>query len=306
MRKFQRPILFGVCFVKNEEDIIADSVTYAAKFCDKVFVIDNASTDRTWDIVNALDLDNLVPVCSKDFVFRDYLRLRFMETRKEELGMGNWWYIFDADEFLSEEPFETIALAEDEGADCIAVEVINFLLTKEESQKIQGEGKGETWRDRRWYYLYESGPVKLFKNNKYVDYGICDMIPFGLVKECSKRLPLKHYPHRSIAQLKKRIQARYGNCEFESECRRGTDLERYVIDPATVPQLRYWDEEKGVDLRGEFSINSPRIGSSMRDRTLALVIRMLYRLWLLDSFHALCRRYAAWRQRIDFKNEHSF
>ena len=306
MSQFDRPKLFSVCFVKNEDDIIAESVTHAARFCDKVFVIDNASTDRTWDIVNGLDLDNLLPVCSKEFVFRDYLRLRFMETRKEELGVDNWWYMFDADEFLLEEPAAAIAQAEAEGADCIAVGVINFLLTKDEVQRPQSEGKGKTWRDRRWYVLYESGPVKLFKNTRYVDYGICDNIPFGLLKEYSRRLPLKHYPHRSIAQLEKRIQVRYGNPEFESECRRGTDIERYTVNPSAVPELRYWDEEKVKDVRGEFSINYPRIGSSMRDRILALVIRMLYRLLLLDSFHALFRRYAAWRQRIDLESEPVF
>ncbi len=302
MAKSALPRLFGVCFVKNEEDIIAESVGHAARFCDKVFVVDNASTDRTWEIVNGIDLDNVVPICSKEFVFRDYLRVRFMETRKEELGLDNWWYIFDADEFLLEEPTASIAQAEAEGADCIAVGVINFLLTKDEVQRAQSEGKGETWRDRRWYVLYESGPVKLFKNTKYIDYGICDSIPFGLLKECSRRLPLKHYPHRSIAQLEKRIQARYGNCEFESECRRGTDLEHYVIDPATIPQLRYWDEEKGVDLTEGFSVIVPRIGDSVRDRTIVVMIRTLYRLRLLPAFHAFYRRYGAWRQKIDLKD----
>jgi len=306
MSRSERPNLFGVCFVKNEEDIIADSVTHAARFCDRVFIVDNASTDRTWEILSGLELENLVPVCSRDFVFRDYLRLRFMETRKEELGLDNWWYMFDADEFLLEDPFEAIALAEEEGTDCIGVEVITFLLTKDEARRAQREGRKETWRDRNWYVLYESGPIKLFKNTRYVDYGICDSIPFGLLKECSRRLPLKHYPHRSIAQLESRIRTRYGNHEFESECRRGTDIERYTVDPSAVPELRHWDEEKAKDLRGEFSINFPRIGSSMRDHILALVIRMLYRLWLLDSFHALFRRYAAWRQRIDLESEPVF
>jgi len=306
MSRFQHPILFGVCFVKNEEDIIADSVAHAAGFCDRVFVVDNASADRTWEILSGLKLENVDPVCSRDFVFRDYLRLRFMETRKGELGLGNWWYVFDADEFLLEEPAAAIAQAEGEGADCIGVEVITFLLTKDEARRAQREGRQETWRDRSWYVLYESGPIKFFKNTRYVDYGICDSIPFGLLKECSRRLPLKHYPHRSVAQLETRIRARYGNHEFESECRRGTDIERYTVDPSVVPELQHWDEEKDTHVRGEFSINLPRIGTSMRDRTLALVIRLLYRLWLLDSFHALCRRYAAWRQRIDLESEPVF
>lgn len=300
------PKLFGVCFVKNEDDIIGDSIAHAAQFCSKIFVIDNASTDRTWDIVNGLKFKNLVPVCSKDFVFRDYLRLRFMETRKEELGLNNWWYIFDADEFLLDDPFDAIAFAEKEGADCIAVNVINFHLTEKEVRDAAENGRQETWRDRKHYILYESGPVKFFKNTKYVDYNICDVMPFGITKECSQRLLMKHYPYRSLAQLKKRVYTRYGNREFESECKRGTDLERYTFDPATVTDLRCWDKDKGIDLTGGFCRVVPRIGESTRDRTFAAAIRMFHRLRLLRLLYVLYRRYAACRQKVDLKNEPEF
>ncbi|MFX0200134.1 MAG: glycosyltransferase family 2 protein [Candidatus Hodarchaeota archaeon] len=302
----KRPVLFGVCFAKNEEDIIADSVTHAADFCDRVFVVDNASTDRTWEIVKKLKLANLVPVCSKDFIFRDYLRLRFMETRKEELGLDNWWYIFGADEFLLEEPLEAITQAEEEGADCIAVERINFLITKDEVRDALQSGRLETWRDRKYYVPYDSGEVRFYKNTKFVDYGICDNVPLGLTKECSRRLPMKHYPYRSLAQLKKRIYTRYGNREFESECRRGTDIERYTVDRATIPQLRHWDEDKGVDLTGGFSVLVPPIGGRGRDRLFAAIIRTLHSLRLLRPFYAFYRRYVAWRQNFDLKNDPEF
>jgi glycosyltransferase involved in cell wall biosynthesis len=306
MGRFQHPRLFGVCFVKNEEDIIADSVTHAARFCDKVFVVDNGSTDDTWDIVKGLGLENVVPVCSKDFVFRDYMRLRFMETRKEELGVDNWWYIFDADEFLLGEPFEAITQAEDEGADCIAIGMVNFYLTRHEFRHMQESGCEQTWRDRKYYLLYESGKVEFIRNTRYLDYGAYDIIPLGLTKECSRRLPIKHYPYRSLAQLEKRVSTRYGNPEFESENRRGTDLEHYLIDPATFPQLRCLGEEKGLDLTGGFDHIMPRIGESLGDRVREVVIRMLYGIRLLRAFYAFYRRYAAWRQEVVLDNEPSF
>ena len=152
MNRSYCPQLFGVCFVKNEDDIIADSVTHAPQFCDKVFGIDNASTDRTWEIVNGLYLENVVPVCSRDFIFRDYLRLRFIETRKEELGIGNRWYIFDADEFLLEEPAAAIAQAEVEGADCIVIGMVNFYITIDEYRHMQKNGREETWCDRKYTF----------------------------------------------------------------------------------------------------------------------------------------------------------
>ncbi len=268
--------------------------------------MDNASTDRTWEIVKGLKLANVVAVCSKDFIFRDYLRLRFMETRKEDVGLDSWWYIFDADEFLVDDPIDTIIQAEEERADCIAVEVINFLITREEFRDAQKTGRQETWRDRQHYVLYESGPVKFFKNTKYVDYNICDFMPLGITKECSQRLLMKHYPYRSLAQLKKRVYTRYRNREFESECKRGTDLERYTFDPATVPELLRLDEKKGLDLTGGFGLVVPRIGEGRRDRAFAAIIRMLYSLRLLSVFYAFYRRYAAWRQKVNVRSEPAF
>jgi hypothetical protein len=89
-----------------------------------------------------------------------------METRKEELGLDNWWYMFDADEFLLEEPFEAIAQAEDEGADCIAIGMVNFYLTKDEVCNLQESEREETWRDRKYYLLYESGKIEFIKNTR--------------------------------------------------------------------------------------------------------------------------------------------
>jgi hypothetical protein len=214
--------------------------------------------------------------------------------------------MFDADEFLLEEPFETIAQAEDEGADCIAVEVINFLLTKDEVRDARESVCQQTWRDRKHYVLYESGPVKFFKNTEYVDYNICDFIPFGVTKECSQRLLMKHYPYRSLSQLEKRVHTRYGNREFDSECKRGTDVDRYIFDPDTLPELRCWDEEKGLDLTGGFGRIIPRIGESARDRAFASAIRTLHGLRLLRTFYTFYRRYAVWRQEGVLKNEPQF
>ncbi len=50
--------LNGICLVKNEEDIIAQSLQHAAGFCDRIFVIDNGSTDATWPIVQSLHREN--------------------------------------------------------------------------------------------------------------------------------------------------------------------------------------------------------------------------------------------------------
>jgi len=306
MKEPSRPKLFAVCFVKNEEDIIADCLRHAARFCDRIYVVDNASTDRTWEIVKDLDLAPVVAVGSKDFIYREYLRIWFMGWKERELGRGNWWYILDADMFLDGDPIGAIVQAEKEGADAIAVNVVNFHLTREEVESARRHGREEGWRDRVFYHLYESGEVDLFKNTGRLDYGICSRLPLGLTRECTRRLISRHYPARSAEQLDKRIQSRSGNLDFEPQLRRGLEWQSYLIDPSAVPGIKKLDRGKGLDLSGGFSRVVPPVGREGRSRRFAVVVHTLYPLGLLPIFYALYNRYAFCRQKIDPREKDIF
>jgi glycosyltransferase involved in cell wall biosynthesis len=50
--------LYAICLVKNEDDVIVQSLKHAATFCEKIFVLDNGSTDRTWELVRSLSQVN--------------------------------------------------------------------------------------------------------------------------------------------------------------------------------------------------------------------------------------------------------
>ena len=43
--------IYSLLLVKNEADIIRTSILAAAQWSDKVIVMDNGSTDGTWEIV---------------------------------------------------------------------------------------------------------------------------------------------------------------------------------------------------------------------------------------------------------------
>jgi hypothetical protein len=46
--------IIGICLVKNDDDVIAQSLTVATRHCERIFVLDNESTDDTWTIVSDL------------------------------------------------------------------------------------------------------------------------------------------------------------------------------------------------------------------------------------------------------------
>lgn len=46
--------IFAIMLVKNEADIVASVLKDAEKWADKIFILDNGSTDGTWEIIQSL------------------------------------------------------------------------------------------------------------------------------------------------------------------------------------------------------------------------------------------------------------
>ena len=55
--------IHALCTVKDEDDVVAEALTAAARWCDFIYVLDNGSTDDTWGIVQDLarTLPQVVP-----------------------------------------------------------------------------------------------------------------------------------------------------------------------------------------------------------------------------------------------------
>ena len=69
--------IFGNCLVKNEADMIVETLRHAAHWCDRIFVFDNGSTDGTWEKVLELTKHEprVVPFKSAAVPYRDSLRI---------------------------------------------------------------------------------------------------------------------------------------------------------------------------------------------------------------------------------------
>jgi glycosyltransferase involved in cell wall biosynthesis len=43
--------LNAICIIKNEVDIILETLNNALRFCDNIYVFDNGSTDGSWELI---------------------------------------------------------------------------------------------------------------------------------------------------------------------------------------------------------------------------------------------------------------
>jgi len=104
--------IYSLLLVKNEADIIASILKAAAQWSDKVIVMDNGSTDETWEIVQQLatEYPQIIPFAKDAQAFQIGLRAVMFDAFKHELTASDWWCIrLDADEFFVENPRDFLA-----------------------------------------------------------------------------------------------------------------------------------------------------------------------------------------------------
>ena len=206
--------LYAICLVKNEDDVITQTLSHAAGYCEKIFVLDNGSTDRTWEFVQSLAQANprIVAFGQTFEPYRRSLRAGAYYEIRSELSEYDWWLILDSDEFLAEDPHPVIAQAVRERADLIRSWQISFYYTDVD---LRAWEKGEDSRDkpivdRRRYYLINWQERRLFRNRRDLLWGDGN-VPKGLGRECKRRILNRHYPLRDPEQIQKRLVDRFGH-----------------------------------------------------------------------------------------------
>jgi glycosyltransferase involved in cell wall biosynthesis len=212
--------LHAICLVKNEDDIIAQSLTFAAQYCHRIYVIDNGSTDETWTIVNDLARQNktIVPFERTVLPYGDWLRARVFNEMHGKLSEEDWWLILDADEFFVEDPRLAIDVAVKQRADIVTAWQIQFYFTELDLETWeQGRDRRETpISRRRRHYQINWQESRLFRNQprRQWDTRTSIKVPDGLSRTSSHRPFNRHYQFRDPEQMKKRLALRYGHPLF--------------------------------------------------------------------------------------------
>lgn len=248
--------LYAVCLVKDEDDVIAQTLTHASRYCDKIFVIDNGSTDRTWDIVQELagSQPAVVPFAQRHEPYDEGLRWFAYDAHHRELGENDWWLVLDSDEFLAEDPRAVIAEAANEGADIINAWQIQFYFTEKDYEAwVAGhDDRARAIYERRRYYRIDWQEPRLFRNQQERDVIFRqskllagNTAPWGAAVErrpgklCRRRILNRHFQYRDPPQIERRLELRLktsrgfrhvksnGSADWHSVMRASKDLDYY-------------------------------------------------------------------------------
>jgi hypothetical protein len=237
--------------VRDEADIIGQSLGYLLTWADAVYVFDTGSLDETWEIILrfASQEKRVVPL-AQDSVFFSEKRLRgwmFHQVRRH-MRDGDWFVRADADEFHHIAPPEFVRTWMRRYETIAYHQYYDFRLTSEE---VEAWEQGiETLMDRarpieerrRWFTVSPYSEPRLCRYRESMQWPETVRFPYNAGYVARARLPIRHYPHRDPAQLERRCRIRsLMMAEPENACNRHwreADWRAHI--PMGGAQLQYW------------------------------------------------------------------
>jgi len=207
--------IHGMCLVKNEADVLPETLTRALHWCDHIYVFDNGSSDGTWELVKELAGHHLqiIPYKQDDVLYSNGLLADIFNAFRSNAGPRDWWCRLDADEFYIDDPriflakipdrFQTVWSASfeyfftDQDAISYQQDPVNYLSTPVE-QRLR-------------YYLNHWGELRFFRHSDNTvwtrdDGHFPEVVWEGLAYPV--RIWLKHYQYRSPEQIQQRLLTR--------------------------------------------------------------------------------------------------
>ena len=204
--------IYALCVVKNEADIIRYTLKQAAKWATNIFVLDNGSTDGTWEIIQRLGKkeEKIVPWKQTHEPFYEGIRGELYNQFRHVAKPGDWWcHRLDADEVYGSHP-EDFLKNVPSYYDYVAKKSIDYVLTYEDIATIDFESYSfedtvtkikhvlpHAWIEKRFFRHKLNAVWK--ENDEVIQLA-------GMIYP--KTIPVKHYQYRSPQQIQQRLDTR--------------------------------------------------------------------------------------------------
>ena len=202
--------IHGLCVVKNEADIIEQTLRSAAKWCDCIYVLDNGSSDGTWEKVQALalELSCITPFMQDSRPFDDGIRGNILSRYATHASRGDWWCILDADEFYIDDP--RAFLEQVPGTyNAVWMELYVYHFTDRDlaayrQNPAQYDDRVPIEQRLRYYVNGDYSELRFFRHS-----GSLRHVPGNRLHPIyPRRIRLKHFAYRSPDQIRMRLETR--------------------------------------------------------------------------------------------------
>lgn len=250
----------ALCVMKNEADVIEQTLLDALRWCDVVYVLDNGSDDGGWERVRLLAGENpaIVAHGRDERPFTDDIRAVLFDAYASQARPGDWWCRLDADEFYLDDPREVLA-AVDADAFSVWSASLSYYFTDEDAARFAADpgayADDVPVEEKIRYYLNHWSEPRFFRHETGLRWREGDGgYPATLWARAAspRRIRLRHFPYRSPGQIQRRLDARGASLEFAHE------------------NVGGWaDAVAGIRASGAFVGGGVATGASWHDRVVA-------------------------------------
>ena len=203
--------IHAMALIKNESDVIRQSLTAATVWADSIYVYDNGSDDGTWEIVHDLATAHpqIVPFKQDSTPYRQSHRRELFERYRG--SPGDWWGILDADEFYIDDPRQFLATVPERFGEVWSAS-FEYYFTDVDAARYEQEPDAYAddvpVGDKCRHYINNWSEPRFFRDTERVVWPEGDGSPEELDPAYPRRIRLKHFQYRSPQQIQRRIDSR--------------------------------------------------------------------------------------------------
>jgi hypothetical protein len=254
----------GLMLVRDEADIIVQSLEHLLSWIDAIYILDMGSVDGTWEIVQdyARKDARVVPFISRAIVFDDNIRSMLFNQYRDRFEPGDWVLRTDTDEFYQVPPPRFVAERLRPLDTAVHLQWYYFRLTTQEAADYES-GKIDIAEDRkrpieqrrRFYKISTYSEPRMFRYRRSMRWPHTDSFPFNAGFVSRHRIPIRHYPHRDPLQMERRFQLRAAMMRLHAHAGghwKLDDWHKELVDAAGASA----SQQSSVGLAGECGIDT--------------------------------------------------
>jgi hypothetical protein len=250
--------IHALSLVKNECDIVEQSLIAAATWADAIYVYDNGSEDGTWQIIRELAAADhrIVPYKQEARPYSQALRKDLFEVYRERGAPGDWWCQLDADEFYIDDPRSFLAVVPEPYDEVWSASFEYYFTDRDAARYVEDPGAyadDVPVAEKCRYFINNHSEPRFFRDTERLEWWEGGW-PDRLGPAYTGRIRLKHFQYRSPEQIEKRIKTRresFARGSFLHE--QIPEWQRAMLDPL------------GADFTASRPENAP---ASWRDRVM--------------------------------------
>jgi len=236
MNKFA---IHAFCLVKNEGDIIRHCLTEARRWADYIYVLDNGSSDNTWDEVLAIADDHVIPWKRHDMPFQESLRAEIFDAFRGKARPGDWWCQLDGDEFYTLHDPRAFLAGLPRKVHAVSSIYVQYYLTRDDLVSIDFSLPIELILPQIRHYKADHCEPKWFRHRNRLRWQMDQGRPSHLGVMARRQMLMRHYKYRSPEQIQRRLDTRRqararGFSGWECNATDETWQDKVVSDQATL------------------------------------------------------------------------